>query len=477
MLKVLIVDDEVLTIEYLKSFPSWEKFGCAQIDSVWIASRAMECFKRERHDIVFLDVRMPGVDGLTLSREILQLEPDTMIVIMTAWQEYQYVKEAMGIGVKHFLAKHEITEETLDTVLGKICEDMERKKHYHRVLWNSSLHRIWEGSREELPSSGENPYFWVMITLRGLTVLKNDEKERYVNEEQIRAIIIPGIVVQAFSRLESYAYGILCEYRPPVSTQMQKEDMLSFLCEVKKICLENTGLRPVFFLSDQKKSGQEFLDFSVNVKKFIPCVLWNRQEVVYESEFQQFSEITQDVLPGYKTEEWSEETLRTLLDVGREKKCFVKLQKIASVAGDFQERVDLAWLREQEQQVGIISIEQILRYALGYLEKQYVQKSKLVRKAQDYIRKHYAEDISSTAIAEKLHVSDGYLRTVFKRELSCTIKDYILQYRIERSKEMLLKDGKKIYEIAAECGFMSSQHFSRVFRQETGMTPGEYKKR
>ena len=47
---------------------------------------------------------MPGMDGLALSREFLKICPDTVIVIMTAWQEFEYVKEAMQIGVKHFLA-------------------------------------------------------------------------------------------------------------------------------------------------------------------------------------------------------------------------------------------------------------------------------------------------------------------------------------------------------------------------------------
>ena len=103
MNKVLIVDDEVLSIEYLKSLSAWKKYGCTEIDSAWIASKALERFKKEHYPVVFMDIRMPGMDGLALSREFLKICPDSVIVIMTAWQEFEYVKEAMQIGVKHFL--------------------------------------------------------------------------------------------------------------------------------------------------------------------------------------------------------------------------------------------------------------------------------------------------------------------------------------------------------------------------------------
>ena len=79
MNKVLIVDDEVLSIEYLKSLSAWKKYGCTEIDSAWIASKALERFKKEHYPVVFMDIRMPGMDGLALSREFLKICPDTVI--------------------------------------------------------------------------------------------------------------------------------------------------------------------------------------------------------------------------------------------------------------------------------------------------------------------------------------------------------------------------------------------------------------
>ena len=95
MNRVLIIDDEILTIKYLKSLRSWEKFDCGEIFHAVTAAGALDIFQRERPRIVFVDVRMPGTDGLVLSQKLLAENPDVSIVIMTAYQEFDYVKEAM----------------------------------------------------------------------------------------------------------------------------------------------------------------------------------------------------------------------------------------------------------------------------------------------------------------------------------------------------------------------------------------------
>lgn len=478
MKKVLIVDDEVLSIEYMKRLSAWEKYGCEQIDSAWISSKALECFRKEKHPVVFMDIRMPGMDGLALSREFFKIAPDTVIVIMTAWQEFEYVKEAMQIGVKYFLVKHEITEEKLDEVLGKISEDIRLRENYQRALWNNWLRGLWEaGVKEEIPGKGKNPYFLVMITLRGLSVVLGEKRATYIDETQIRDLQVPRITVRAFSKLESFTYGLLCEYSPALSERSRQEEQTAFLTEVEKICQECTGLKPVLFLSGLKNSAHEFSDLCVKLKNFAHSILWSRKELVCEPEFLQYERLEPGRLTDKIPEEWDKSELQQLLDKGRQNCFFIELSSLTSVKKFLQCRVDTAFLREQEKKNAQISVEQLLRSALSFLENGGMQKSRMVQQAVEYIRIHYSEDISSTLIAETLHVSDGYLRTMFKKELSCTIKDYILQYRIERSKELLLKDGKKIYEIAAQCGFVSSQHFSRVFRQVTGMTPGEYKQR
>ena len=476
MNKVLIVDDEVLSIEYLKSLSAWKKYGYTEIDSAWIASKALECFKKEHYPVVFMDIRMPGIDGLSLSREILKICPDTVIVIMTAWQEFEYVKEAMQIGVKHFLVKHEITEEKLDEVLGQIFFHMDRQQNYKKAIWNNWLRTLWEnGAGTEIPDQGHGRYLLVMFTLRGMAVLLGDTREEYLSEKKIRGLENKEFSILAFTRLESFTYGLFLKYNAPGSGRNQRELILIFLNQIENICKENSSLSPVFFATDLKSSAQGFERICRIWKSFSHSMLWSRKRMVWEQELERYQQLETDFFKEKNPEEWTQQDLKRMLEIGSTGEFFVRLSTLAPVKTFLIYRMGEEFFTGAGEKNPLISVEQFLRTGLDFLESDVQQKSGKVKQAMAYIRMHYSEDISSSVIAEKLHVSDGYLRVLFKKECSCTIKDYIQQYRIERAKELLLKDGKKIYEIAEQCGFTSSQHFSRVFHQLTGMTPGEYK--
>lgn len=100
--------------------------------------------------------------------------------------------------------------------------------------------------------------------------------------------------------------------------------------------------------------------------------------------------------------------------------------------------------------------------------------SRKVREAMTYIREHYTEDVGLNEIALRLDVSSIYLSHLFKKEVGITFSAYITKLRIERAKELLRQGDKKIYEISEAVGYQTVQYFSKVFKKETGKTPGEF---
>lgn len=105
-------------------------------------------------------------------------------------------------------------------------------------------------------------------------------------------------------------------------------------------------------------------------------------------------------------------------------------------------------------------------------------KSKYVLEALQYIAGHYAdEDISITAIAQELNVSEGHLSHVFKKETGSTVINYLTQYRIHRSLELLKDCRRKVYEVAAEVGYRDVTYFGSTFKKLVGMSPSEYQDR
>jgi len=92
-----------------------------------------------------------------------------------------------------------------------------------------------------------------------------------------------------------------------------------------------------------------------------------------------------------------------------------------------------------------------------------------------YIEANLADsDLSNTALAEHINVSEGYLRKLFFTKYKTTPRQFILDFRIRKAKQLLLDTSLSITEIADACGFSSLCHFSKAFKERTGTSPTQY---
>ena len=103
-------------------------------------------------------------------------------------------------------------------------------------------------------------------------------------------------------------------------------------------------------------------------------------------------------------------------------------------------------------------------------------KNPLIAAVKDYIFQHFHDSIQITDIAKYLKVNPDYLSHLFKEQEHITIKRYILQEKIRRSRNLLQYSDYSIQEISFYLGFSSQSHFCKVFQEITGETPGHYKR-
>jgi AraC-like DNA-binding protein len=100
--------------------------------------------------------------------------------------------------------------------------------------------------------------------------------------------------------------------------------------------------------------------------------------------------------------------------------------------------------------------------------------SQLTLNVCHYVLRHLSETITVEDIAEKLYISRPYLSKKFKQDTGISLTQFILKEKIEEAKTLIKQSDKSISMIASYLGFSSQSHFSRVFKQYTGYTPGEY---
>lgn len=102
---------------------------------------------------------------------------------------------------------------------------------------------------------------------------------------------------------------------------------------------------------------------------------------------------------------------------------------------------------------------------------------KLLQNADRYIREHYAEDLSLAALAERYGLHPNYFHKLYTDAFGKTPAQKLLACRIAAAKMALITGNKSMAEIAAECGFSSQTYFGYKFKQATGRTPLQYRKR
>lgn len=128
-------------------------------------------------------------------------------------------------------------------------------------------------------------------------------------------------------------------------------------------------------------------------------------------------------------------------------------------------------IRQKERELTGLTASDALPLSKG-------DKSKYVLQALQYISRHYADaDISITAVAQHLQVSEGHLSHVFKKETGYTVINYLTQYRIHRAMELLRDCRRKVYEVAGEVGYRDVTYFGSTFKKLVGMSPSEYQDR
>ena len=99
----------------------------------------------------------------------------------------------------------------------------------------------------------------------------------------------------------------------------------------------------------------------------------------------------------------------------------------------------------------------------------------ILHPAAEHIKKQYGNsDLSNAELADLCGISEVYFRKLFEKRYGMTPKQYIIDIRMSRAKQLLAEGGMKICAVAEACGFSGPYHFSRMFKQKVGMTPTEY---
>ena len=170
--------------------------------------------------------------------------------------------------------------------------------------------------------------------------------------------------------------------------------------------------------------------------------------------------------------------VKVIIMTGRSNHDFAKKCAALNVQGYVEKPYDIPeFLMQIRKELGMDEFRALKALWPDDYEKRFNSLSEINKKMIQYVEKHYHSKVEIQDIAEDFGVSREHMSKKFKDECGILLKDYIKSVKIEKGKENLLRDRElSIKDIAASVGMDDDKYFCRLFKEETGLTPGEYRK-
>ena len=153
MIKVFLVEDEVIMREGIRSNIDWEAEGFEFVGEASDGELAYPLIQKSRPDILITDIQMPFMDGLELSRLVKQEQPGIKIIVLTGYDEFEYAKEGIRIGITDYLLKPIASAKLLEAVkkVGElVVEERQFQETFDQERQESLLiarQKFWEENR------------------------------------------------------------------------------------------------------------------------------------------------------------------------------------------------------------------------------------------------------------------------------------------------------------------------------------------
>ena len=501
-MRILIVEDEVRIRTGIAKLISAHTVHTV-VGEGKNGQEGLEMILRFHPDLVISDIRMPLMDGLTMVKEAREKGADCHFVILSGYSEFEYAQKAIRYGVEDYLLKP-LAPEDVSGLLDKIEKEVEEEEKEAAQTTEGVLRDIFQGRKENISEkyghlevSGAFQPDQVIFVASGYVgdvdskycinlektfqKMQSDHPEWKITSvylENTREMIVLFQSDISFEEMEKKlnrrVYLNLCREDMPVWT-FGKADSIEELRDctdkLRTYYLHGLVLGYRTILTDERVRSIKNTEF------LYPRQLQNDlQNAVCSGSSEQIRNAADAFLahinnmtcePVYIQKSYKK-ILSFLENVCHETnpEAYRLLQK-----HDLERTVlDGFTLHEMEQ-----CFEKAIQIIMDSKNKKEDIRNYTIKKAITFIREHYMENISLDQLAERLEITPEYLSTLFNKEVGINFSIFLKRFRISQAKRLLKGTDKKIYEIASEVGYSDPKYFNRVFKEEIGISPGDYR--
>ena len=535
MLRVFLVEDESIIRETLRDTVPWTQYGYTFAGEAGDGEMALLLIRQVKPDVLVTDIRMPFMDGLALSELVRQEFPDMKIIIISGYDDFEYARQAISIGVDQYLLKP-ITKKALLDVLKELKEKIEGERasrnylaQFHReaeeyeqytrrvffervVAGQLSVQEIYEsaakldidlraqcytiaffsvlpepsGTAEAYSEPGARlrdallehflkypEYVLLRWNLTTYAVLLKGETAR-MEELSRRCVNTVREQYAAYAPEQSW-YVAVGRPTQRLSTLPACFEEVSRLWAYRHILPQQHVLTAdsVSFLTGTG-SGNSQLD-QLDASKVDPAILTG---VMQNASAREIPSVADEYIHSVEEALGSKPFCQYLMLSVR----FTAARFTAALGVGPKEAFEpLTCLDLVGRNVTAADLKGYLSAILLRMVELRDQTSssqcrQLLKQAVAYIDGHFTEEsLSLNQVAREVNISANYLSAVFSQEIGATFTEYVTGKRMDRAKELLRATDKRSGEVAAAVGYKDPHYFSFLFKKTQGCTPRDYR--
>ncbi len=529
MYKIMLADDEGIVIDSLK-FIIEKNFGEDCIVEYATTGRSViELAEKFKPDIAFMDIQMPGINGIEAIKEIRKSNSSLIFIIMTAYDKFNYAKEAINLGVLEYLTKpvnHTVIVKVIQRAMDIIEQDRRKRSNdlmilekleivvpiiesdfIYSILSGDDFTRTAENFKNLL--SIEEDYGMMMILEFGDSLIEGDLTNPVgvsVKAQDFYLTIREHIKEEFNCVIGPIMVNKIVIFLPSIKSQLEYDDRTNLIERSRKLIRELTrkidvqfkvGIGSVTPLNELGDSYKEAINAvrsnrgRVAHVKDLPIGCEYADDYPIQTEKALFDMIERGDLEGTKTEaniffDWMIEQYPDCeMDIKLKVIEFILYaEQKAFLSGGmiyyFRYRKDyLTTVMDINNYVQLRSwfLDKVMEACRNIITKKDKQASGAIAKAKAFIEDNYKKDISLEDVSRKVDISSYYFSKLFKEETGENFIEYLTNIRITNAKKLLQNRDLSIKNICADTGYSDPNYFSRIFKKLVGVTPTEYRER
>jgi two-component system response regulator YesN len=524
MINVMLVDDDVPMIKYLRQLINWEEHGFNIVGTVYSSTKALEMFEQYKPELVITDIGLPQMNGIELAAEFKQMKPNVHIIFLTCHEDFHYAQKAVQLNADYYLIKDELTKEQLEECLQ---QSMSKIKETYAII---------DGIVNQ------------EILNRNIELLKHSLFDRLIKKDEPQSLILfakklgidwehPSFILgtssisfstyiekfsyQDISIIKYGIYNIACDIAKNYDgfTFFNEQESIVFvynfrqnikfdhyqyiqtiLSEIKKAASEFLGVEISFVFARQaqdiKNIGSVFQHIVRNRNHFFyykaPIFNWDMRpfQIAFCPISRLLDKEMNDIVLAVKEKDRHlvKEILANLSQTAKTKN--LDPEEMKKVISRRIRLIELQYTETDTNEGFYTFLEECLSLddAVNLIEKKLIQLTQLnerldspgskepkLQEIDQYIFKNLAENVTSVDVAAHLYMNPSYFSRYFKRLTGENFTDYAHRFKIGIAAKILEQTGESVEEVAIKCGYSDRTYFSKVFKKYTKMTPREYR--